>query len=90
MGFCYILLYYLLWLVLFPLQGLVYTIYKKKKFTQKFTWICTLFTKEIYTYFLTGQNQQNGMCAQRRLGSAWASAQSDQSLRCQHEESLGS
>ena len=25
------------------------------------------------------QNQQNGMCAQRRLRSAWASAQSDQS-----------
>ena len=35
------------------------------------------------------QNRQNGMCAQRRLGSAWASAQSDQSLRCPHEESLG-
>ena len=35
------------------------------------------------------QNQQNGMCAQRRLRSAWASAQSDQSLRCSHEESLG-
>ena len=28
-------------------------------------------------------------CSQRRLGSAWASAQSDQSLRCPHEESLG-
>ena len=26
----------------------------------------------------TWQNQQNGMCAQRRLRSAWASAQSDQ------------
>ena len=25
------------------------------------------------------QNQQNGMCAQQRLGSAWASAQSGQS-----------
>ena len=35
------------------------------------------------------QNQQNGGCAQRRLRSAWASAQSDQSLRCPHEESLG-
>ena len=35
------------------------------------------------------QNQQNGMCAQRRLRSAWASAQSDQSFRCPHEESLG-
>ena len=29
------------------------------------------------------------MCAQRRLRAAWASAQSDQSLRCPHEESLG-
>ena len=28
-------------------------------------------------------------CAQRRLRSAWASAQSDQSLRRPHEESLG-
>ena len=29
------------------------------------------------------------LCAQQRLRSAWASAQSDQSLRCPHEESLG-
>ena len=35
------------------------------------------------------QNQQNGMCAQRRPKSAWASTQSDQSLRCVHEESFG-
>ena len=35
------------------------------------------------------QNQQNDLCTQRRLRSAWASAQSDQSLRCLHEESLG-
>ena len=35
------------------------------------------------------QNQQNGMCAQWRLRSPWASAQSDQSLCCPHEESLG-
>ena len=33
------------------------------------------------------QNQQSGMCAQRRLRSPWASAQFDQSLRCPHEES---
>ena len=32
----------------------------------------------------------NSMCAQRRLRSAQASTQSDQSLRCPHEESLGS
>ena len=36
------------------------------------------------------QNQQNCMCDQRRLRSASASAQSDQSLHCLHEESLGS
>ena len=30
------------------------------------------------------------VCAQRRLRSAWASAQSDPSLRCPHEEKLGS
>ena len=29
------------------------------------------------------------VCAQRRLRSAWASAQSDQSLLCPHEERLG-
>ena len=28
-------------------------------------------------------------CIQRRLKSAWASAQSDQSLRCPNEETLG-
>ena len=31
----------------------------------------------------------NGMCTQRRLRSAWATAQSDQSLCCLPEESLG-
>ena len=35
------------------------------------------------------QNLQNGSCAKWRLRSAWASAQSDQSLRCPHEEILG-
>ena len=35
------------------------------------------------------QNQQNYLCAQRRLRSAWASAQSDQSLPCPHEDTLG-
>ena len=34
------------------------------------------------------KNQQNDFCAQRRLKSAWAPAQSDQSLRCPHEEIL--
>ena len=35
------------------------------------------------------QNQQNDLCTQRKHRSAWSSAQSDQSLRCPHEESLG-
>ena len=30
------------------------------------------------------QNQQDDLCAQRWLGSAWASAQSDPSLQCAH------
>ena len=34
------------------------------------------------------QNQQNDLCTQQRLRSAWASAKSDQSLRCPHEERL--
>ena len=29
------------------------------------------------------------MCAQQKLKSAWASAQSDHSIRCPHEERLG-
>ena len=35
------------------------------------------------------QNQQNGMCAKRRLRSARAPTQSDKSLRCPHEASFG-
>ena len=35
------------------------------------------------------QNQQNDLYAQRKLRSAWASAQSDQTLCCLHEETLG-
>ena len=37
----------------------------------------------------TWQKQTKWVCAERRLRSAWASAQSDQSPRCPHEESLG-
>ena len=42
--------------------------------------------KEIWA--ATWQKQQNE-CAPSEDRSAWASAQSDQSLRCPHEESLG-
>ena len=45
--------------------------------------------REKHKWATSWQNQQNGMCAQRRLRSAWASTQSDQSLHCRHEESLG-
>ena len=40
-----------------------------------------------YIWAASWQNQQNGMCAQRRLRSAWASAQSDQSLCCPDAQS---
>ena len=43
----------------------------------------------MYTWAAAWQNQQNGHCAQRRHRSACASAQSDLSLRCPHEETLG-
>ena len=33
-------------------------------------------------------NQHNGLCAQQRFRSAWASAQSELSPCCPHEESL--
>ena len=46
-----------------------------------------LFIPEIWA--ASWQNQQNGLCAQRRLRSALASALSDQSLRCPYEETLG-
>ena len=35
-----------------------------------------------YNWAVTWQNQQNDLCTQQRLRSAWASAQSDPSLRC--------
>ena len=34
------------------------------------------------------QNQQNDLCTQRRLGSAWTYIQSDQRLRCLHIKAL--
>ena len=44
---------------------------------------------QMYTWAASWQNQQNSLCAQRRLRSVWASTQSDQSLRCPHEKTLG-
>ena len=34
------------------------------------------------------KKHQNDLCAKRRLRSAWASAESDHSLRCSHGETL--
>ena len=39
---------------------------------------------------ITRQNQQNDLCAQPRLRAAWASGQSNQSLRSPPEEALSS
>ena len=36
----------------------------------------------VFNWAASWQNQQNGMCAQQRHRSAWASAQSDQSSLC--------
>ena len=43
----------------------------------------------MYTWAAAWQNQPNGHCVQRRHRSACAFVQSDQSLRCPHEEKLG-
>ena len=50
---------------------------------QKLLSVCELNSQfNIYNLAASWQNQQNDMCAQRRLRSAWASTKSDQSLRC--------
>ena len=43
---------------------------------------CSQYWKQLNIWANAWQNLQNGMCAQRRLRSACASAQSDHSLRC--------
>ena len=59
-----------------------------KKCHNLMTWLIFLFLNW-YKWAASWQNQQNGMCTQRRLRSAWASAQPEQGLCCSHEESLG-
>ena len=52
--------------------------------------VCTdLFCPKLRNLSCNMTKPTKWLCTQRRLRSAWASAQSDQSLRCQHEESLG-
>ena len=48
-----------------------------------------LINSKIWERAAAWQNQQNDLCAQWKLKSGWASAPSDQSLRCPHEETLG-
>ena len=50
-------------------------------------WLVYIFSD--WKWAASWQNQRNGMCAQRRLRSAWASAQTDQSLRCPYKVTLG-
>ena len=44
-------------------------------------WLIATSQKGTHIWAASWQNQQNGLCAQRRLRSAWAFARSDQSLR---------
>ena len=57
---------------------------KKKKFTRSdFLALAVWHTKRtIDKWAIARQNQENCICAQRRLRSAWASARSDQSICC--------
>ena len=50
-------------------------------------WTLNCMTMHIMSHDMTKPTKW--LCAQQRLRSAWASAQSDQSLRCLYEESLG-
>ena len=45
---------------------------------------CSIYNVLIILIIEPHHDKQNDMCAQRGLGSGWASAQSDQSLRCPH------
>ena len=70
----------------FPLSSVTNVLHKK-------FWVHTVyFTLEYEANHMSRDMTKptKWLCAQRRLRSAWTSAQSDQSLRCPHEESLGS
>ena len=54
---------------------------------QVFSWRGSLCCKTIWA--ATWQNQQHECAPSEDSRSAWASTQSDQSLRCPHEETLG-
>ena len=61
--------------------------------THLWVWISTnhiviLSGQTMMIWAASRQNQQNDLYAQRRLRSAWASAQSNKRLRCPHEETF--
>ena len=58
----------------------------QRVFCNKLFFSSKLYCTNIWT--TSWHHQQNGMCTQRRLRSAWAFVQSDQSLPCPHEEGL--
>ena len=61
-------------------------------YSLKYTTQCSnkiVTTKVIKIWATSLQNKQNDFCTQRRLRSTWAYAQSNQSLHCLHEETLG-
>ena len=62
--------------------------HKKHDFLSHSHDMTSMYTQIPYLWAASWQNQQYGMCTQWKLRSAWASAQSDQSLSCLHEESL--
>ena len=56
---------------------------KHNIYSYVFIWVPSLFRADM-KWVSAWENQQNGMCTQPRLRSAWASAQSDQILRWPH------
>ena len=73
---------------------LVYRIRKivgKYNFSEQFRKLINRYKRIGYNPYMSRDMTRptRWLCAQRRLRSAWASAQSDQSLRCPHEESFG-
>ena len=60
-----------------------------KQKPERVVWVDTRMDARQKSHLSCRENQQNGLCPKWRLRSAWASAQSDQNLRCPHEETLG-
>ena len=65
-----------------PKGELKTTLFKSRLITAIFYGCPNFLIFTVHLWAASWQNQQNGMCAQWRLRSEWASVQSDQSLRC--------